>query len=169
MRLDLDRLVRQAQRGSAFTDIRRWPKAQVKKGERLFHGTSAREKFTFPDAPAWFTQSSDTAEWFTTWHDAGGPHRVLEFEVVRPIRNLALIEGAGDLEQFMALVAGFDTEDRGEGSGDPEELAENVCSFGFSGWRIPMNYTGGGDDILLCSGYEDHLYPVTVHRVRRTR
>jgi hypothetical protein len=168
MRLDLARLARLVRQGSAFTDVRRWPKAQVKKGENLFHGTSARAKFTFPDAPAWFSQTFETAEWFTSWNPAGGRYRVLEFEVVRPIRNLALIGGAGDLERFMPLVAGFDSEDRGEGSGDPTELAEQTCSFGFSGWRIPNNYPNG-DDILLCSGYEEHLRPVAVHRIRRAR
>ncbi len=139
-------------------------KAAIAKGEMLYHGTSAREDFTFPVTPAWFSQARATAEWFTDWNEAGPRRRILSFRAKRRISNLLLVEDAAELRAVMEHLAPYDPP---EGTHD---MADAVCQAGYAGWRIPGNYLhDGGDDILLCGDIEDLLSYEGVEALPRAR
>jgi hypothetical protein len=139
-------------------------KAAIAKGEVLYHGTSAKEPFTHPDAPAWFSQVEATAEWFVNWAGDGPRPRVLSFRATRRIPNLLLLRDSAEIGAVMEHLVPYDPPE------DPQSMAEAVCDAGYAGWRVPGNYPDGGDDILLCDDRViESLEPIGVRRALRSR
>ena len=110
-------------------------------GQTLYHGTSAKSRFDYPNGPAWFSEERGVAKRFTGW--GGGPrsaHRVLIYEVVASPKLARLL----DIPAFYRLGI----ELRGENIDAGHELAEATCAR-YDGWIAPNNYSPGAD-IMLC-------------------
>jgi hypothetical protein len=116
----------------------------LKKGTRLFHGTSTEERWEIDDigmVPFWVSEDRAVAEWFTEWH--GGDHpRVLVFELTEDLPDLVRLRGLEDMKQWLEFI-GVDPECWG-----PQEAAYATCEHA-GGWLLENNYETG-HDILLC-------------------
>lgn len=148
----LDDLMHQARRreGSA---ARRWPTDVIAKGTRLYHGTSARERFEpdTPDGPAWFSTAAEVAHSFVNWHEGRGKdRRVLVYEAAVRIPKLARVRNRGDMEALMERLVPWEPPE------SVEEMRDAMDRQGdFLGWFIHDNYGYGQPDILLV---RPHVY-----------
>jgi hypothetical protein len=123
--------------------MRRPRTTSIRRGTRLYHGTSAEEDFELP-SPAWFSDSPGPAREFQRWHEGTRP-RTLEFVVRKTIPRLVLIEDNPAMNLFALWL-----EDRSGIShrGDVQSMAEATCDAGYSGWHIPDNYVDGSDTLI---------------------
>jgi len=113
---------------------------RLRKGETVYHGTSAEEDFDDPIPPFWVSDSEDVADWFKDWTGGERP-RIIEYLVTETVELVALHS-----LQDMEMVG----EDLGLDSPiDHRELIEALCDNGYGGWIIPDNYETGAD-IALC-------------------
>ena len=139
-------------RGSAARTVA-LPTESIPKHTRLYHGTSAEERFEedggTPDGPAWFSNRASVASEFArNWHEGQGrgrDARVLVYEVTRAIPKIATIRTRPAFDRVLTRI-GLDSETVEAGM---EEIRDAMGSQrGLNGWRIYDNYQPG-DDILL--------------------
>ena len=109
-------------------------------GQTLYHGTSAKTRFDYPDGPAWFSEERSVAESFTRWHGAGGSRRVLVYEVVASPKLARIVDTRAASRLSYELL--------GEDTHDIKDLAYATCDR-YDGWIVPNNYSPGAD-IMLC-------------------
>ena len=129
----------------------------LRKGTRLYHGTSAEEDFDVPNGPAWFSDASEVADRFSRGRP-GPRQRVQVYRVARGGLRLPEVADLADLRRLVARAAGrrwrdpYEVEDFVEGM-SVDEMADAVCGH-YDGWWIPDNYGPGHGDILLCEPWK---------------
>ena len=111
----------------------------LRRGKKLYHGTSVEEDFDVPTGPAWLSDSEDVAEYFS--HGGKGRPRILTYRLKSNIQ-LARVEESVDFDTVVG------EEDAAREYADPRDLADAVCQR-HEGWIIPNNYSSGAD-IMIC-------------------
>lgn len=133
------------------------PSSTLPLGSVVLHGTSTDNHFTGLIGPSWVTDNEGAARWFSDWHGAEGPRRVLSFRVVREPHLLEFDtewmteqDAYAAMPQRLADLLGMPAEDLDQT--DIREMSSLLCDAGYDGWIAQdfLQGEGGGSDIMLC-------------------